>query len=132
MARKGAFSKTNQPSLASREKQSRTMTRNRNRSRAIKEILEMTLSGSVGESLNDQIALQLGKDIIAQTLLEGMTLVQVVESMKGDTTAFKTLLDVAGISKPFKVAETDAAGNDLHKKTDAELLERLSFLKKLK
>lgn len=62
-----------------------------------------------------------------------MVPVDIQNDIRAMIKSYKTEISkIQGDYAPAKIAETDSAGNDLHKKTDAELLERLSFLKKLK
>lgn len=106
------FSKTRQPTDAQRKKAARNMSVVKQKKREIRELLALALTGEAGDQIKELIKEQFGD--IPATVEEALHFMQIVKALsERDTFAYKALMDVAGITKPTKIAQTDTEGNNI-------------------
>ena len=95
------FSKTYQPSRASRKKAGKKKTATIKKRRELTKILSLALKGKFGEEINTTLFNGLG--LKATSLEEALHFVQIAKAIsKEDTQAYQALMQTSGLNKPEK------------------------------
>lgn len=116
------FTKDNQPSKEALAKRVKNRSENTRKRRELAELLNLSLKGNAEKDINEVLMEEMG--ISAATLEEALHFVQIAKALsQKDTAAYMALMNVSGLVKPTKVAQTDKDGNDVQLITKVEIVQ---------
>jgi hypothetical protein len=116
------FSSEYQPPAQIRSERNKKGNETRRKKRTLAQLLNLALEGDAGEKLKQGIKDLLGVEIF--TIEEGLHISQIVKAIADkDTSAYRVIVETAGIMAPTKFANTDVKGNDIKEENLSSLTE---------